>query len=193
MTPRPDGPITAGEVLGWFQAARVTGATPEGVEPFALALEQWRRHRAEHGADDALQDMQRRLAKIRKAAEALDRLIGAAFKVPDYGPVLAREPVVANLAAAIAALNAAVPAPPRNRPPAEAVLTGVRMREILDRIVPAGAPKTARRRILRDALRRLGFDQRHPPGMKSSVLSLDDMARLIDKRQRRDQGKAESP
>ena len=171
----------------------MTVTTPESVAPFALALEQWRRHRAEHGADDALQDMQRRLAKIRKATGELDRLIGAAFKVPDYGPVLAREPVVANLAAAIAALNAAVPAPPRNRPPAEAVLTGVRMREILDRVVPADTPEDPRRRILRDALLRLGFDQRHPPGMKSSVQSLDDMARLIDRRQRKDQGKAGSP
>jgi hypothetical protein len=67
------------------------------------------------------------------------------------------------------------------------------MREILDRVVPADTPEDPRRRILRDALLRLGFDQRHPPGMKSSVQSLDDMARLIDRRQRKDQGKAGSP
>lgn len=189
MKRRPDRPITVEEILGWFAAAKVLGATPESVAPLALALEQWRRHRADHAADAALQDMQRRVAEIRKAAGTLHRLIGDAVKVPDYGPVFARAPEVVDLVGAIANFSDAVPAAPRNRPPSEMVLTGSRIRKLIDRVVPSDASETARRRILRDALLRLGFDQQHPPGMKPSVLSLDDTAGLIRRRQRKGRGR----
>jgi hypothetical protein len=186
MNPRPSAPITAKEVLGWFEAAKVKGATLEGVAPFALALEQRRRHRGEHEADGALQDAKLRLDEIRKAAGRLARLIAEAEGAPVYGPVLARAPEVADLATALVKFNASVPAPPRNRPPDEMVLTGKRMREVLDRVIPADAAETARRRILRDALLRLGFKGK-------SALFLDDMAGLIRRRQRIQKSKAQTP
>ena len=192
MTTRPDAPITAEEGLGWFEAANVIGSTLESVTPFVLALEQWRRYSGEHGADSALQRSQRRLAEIRKVAGRLNSLIADASRVPDYGPVLARAPEVADLAAALAKFNAAVPAPPRNRPPAGAVIIGDWVRGVLDRVIPADAPERARRRILRDALLRLGFDQSRPPHMFSSVRSLDDLAGLIVRRRKR-KGKIGSP
>ena len=33
MNPRPDGPITAEEVMGWFEAAKVPGAKPKTDRP----------------------------------------------------------------------------------------------------------------------------------------------------------------
>ena len=119
MNPRPDGPITAGEVARWFEAAKVKGATPEAAEFFAVLVERWRgpKDRDAHADERAMIEL----------FNASHRFLNELLALPPY---LKRLPEVRALALALKPV-VAFPAGKRGRPTSGATHAAKRFMDAL--------------------------------------------------------------
>lgn len=145
MTPRPDGPITAEEVMGWFEAAKVKGATPEAAEYFAALAELRRGPKDRDAHADA-----RALNELVNASHDFLRLL---LNLPAY---LQRLPEVRALALALKSV-VMFPASARGRPTADSTLAAVRFMDALAAVLPKRTSKRARLEIAQRALRACGY------------------------------------
>lgn len=175
MKRRPDTPITAEEVMGWFAAAKVPGARPKTGRPaprlglfagaklndellaaaqkFAVLVERRR------GPKDAYAHAIAR-ANARAIARPLSEWIDAShaylrvlLALPAY---LKRLPEVRALAAALRPV-VAFPASKRGRPTDGGTLAAVEFMTALEASLPKRASKRARGEIVVSALRACGY------------------------------------
>jgi hypothetical protein len=145
MNPRPSAPITAKEVLGWFEAAKVRGATLEAAEYFAALSE--RRRGPKDG--DAHADA-RALSELVNASHGFLRLL---LTLPAY---LQRLPEVRALALALRPV-VAFPPSARGRPTDDGTRAAADFMVALETVLPQRTSKRARLEIVQRALRACGW------------------------------------
>jgi hypothetical protein len=147
MTPRPDGPITAEEVMGWFEAAKVKGATPEAAEYFAALAELRRGPKDRDAHADA-----RALNELVNGSHVFLRLL---LNLPAY---LQRLPEVRALALALKPV-VMFPASARGRPTDDGTRAAADFNAALEASLPQRTSKRARREIVASALQACGWSE----------------------------------
>lgn len=162
MTPRPDGPITAEKVMGWFEAAKVKGATPESMAAFAEMVER-RRALNEAALHPVIQDSSRALgeyiAACRTLQGVLDRLPNWLQKGSDVSKLRAALAPVVQLEAELLPFRPVirVPASARGRPTDDGTRAAADFNAALEASLPKRTSKRARMAIVERALRACGY------------------------------------
>lgn len=164
MKRRPDTPITTKEAMGWFEAAKVKGATPESMAAFAEMVER-RRALNEAALHPVIQDSSRALGELIAACRTLqgvlDRLpnwLQRGWDVPKLRAALV--PVV-QLEGELLPFRPVirVPASARGRPTDDGTRAAADFNAALEASLPQRTSKRARREIVASALQACGWSE----------------------------------